>query len=137
MTVLVDTSVWYAALDRSDRSHSRAAEVVASLTEGMVTDHILVETHRLADYRLGRAVADTFLETLLTSGVAIELVGRPDLEHAVRIRAAFPDQAFSLVDCTSFSVMERLGVTEAATLDVDFSIYRFGPRRDRAFIIRP
>ncbi|HJR92167.1 MAG TPA: PIN domain-containing protein, partial [Acidimicrobiia bacterium] len=120
---MVDTSVWYAALDRSDRSHPRAADVVGAITDGMVTDHILVETHRLADHRLGRTVADTFLETLLTSGITIELVGRADLEHAVRIRATFPDRAFSLVDCTSFSVMERLGVTEVATFDVDFSIY--------------
>lgn len=135
MTVLVDTSVWYAALDRSDRSHSRAAEMVESIDDVMVTDHIVVETHRLADHRLGGTVADAFLTTVLTAGVKMEMIGRPDLDHAARIREQFADQAFSLVDCTSFSIMERLGVAEAATFDSGFSVYRFGARRHRAFVI--
>ncbi len=29
--------------------------------------------------------------------------------------------------------MERLGVHRAVTFDDDFAVYRFGPRRDRAF----
>lgn len=31
--------------------------------------------------------------------------------------------------------MERLGVLRAATFDADFAVYRFGPRRERAFEI--
>jgi predicted nucleic acid-binding protein len=29
--------------------------------------------------------------------------------------------------------MERLGVDRVASFDDDFAMYRFGPRRDRAF----
>jgi len=29
--------------------------------------------------------------------------------------------------------MERLGITRAASLGDDFAVYRFGPRRERAF----
>ena len=32
--------------------------------------------------------------------------------------------------------MERLGVTTAASFDAHFSIYRFGPRRERAFEVQ-
>lgn len=135
MSILVDTSVWYAALDRSDRSHSRAARIIGEADDLIVTDHILVESHRLADHRLGRRVADTFLATILSGSVEIETVTRVDLDHALRIRLEFPDQAFSMVDCTSFSVMERRGLDSAATLDVDFSIYRYGPDRRKAFRI--
>lgn len=135
MSILVDTSVWYAALDRSDRSHSRAAPIIAEAGDLIVTDHILVECHRLADHRLGRRVADTFLSTVLSGSVEIETVTRADLDHALRIRQEFPDQAFSLVDCTSFSVMERLGIDSAASFDVDFSVYRYGPDRRKAFRI--
>jgi hypothetical protein len=59
-----------------------------------------------------------------------------DLDAAWRIGEAFPDQDFSIVDRTSFAVMERLGVTVVASFDDDFSIYRFGPRRQHAFEVR-
>jgi len=39
------------------------------------------------------------------------------------------------VDLTSFVVMERLGVHQVASFDNDFAIYRFGPRRERAFTV--
>ena len=44
-------------------------------------------------------------------------------------------QDFSLVDRTSFAVMERLGLVRAASFDNHFAIYRFGRNRDRAFEI--
>jgi predicted nucleic acid-binding protein len=58
-----------------------------------------------------------------------------DLEAAWAIGAAFPDQDFSLVDRTSFAIMERLGLRRVAALDDDFAVYRYGRRRDRSFEI--
>jgi uncharacterized protein len=49
------------------------------------------------------------------------------------IAAEFEDQDFSLIDMTSFAVMQRIGVLRAASLDDHFAIYRFGRRRERAF----
>ena len=50
-----------------------------------------------------------------------------------RIGELFTDQRFSIVDRTSFAVMERLGLTRVASFDQDFAIYRYGRKRDRAF----
>ena len=33
--------------------------------------------------------------------------------------------------------MERLAITDALALDADFSVYRYGPQRRRAFAVRP
>jgi predicted nucleic acid-binding protein len=60
-------------------------------------------------------------------------VSQPDLDVAWSIGQQCPDQAFSIVDRTSFAVMARVGVLRAVTFDDGFAIYRFGPRRDRAF----
>ncbi len=49
------------------------------------------------------------------------------------IGESFPYQGFSIVDRTSFAVMQRRGVLRVASFDGDFAIYRFGPRRERAF----
>jgi predicted nucleic acid-binding protein len=63
----------------------------------------------------------------------IESVGGADLERAWNIGVDFGDQGFSIVDRESFAVMQRLGVLRAASFDDDFAIFRFGPRRERAF----
>jgi predicted nucleic acid-binding protein len=47
------------------------------------------------------------------------------------------DQTFSLVDCTSFAVMERHGIEEAFTLDRHFRLYRYGPGHRKSFGVLP
>ena len=65
----------------------------------------------------------------------VEPVTAADLEVAFAIGEAFPDQDFSIVDRSSFAVMQRLGVFRAASLDEHFAIFRFGRARSRAFEI--
>lgn len=116
MSAFVDTSAFFATLDRDDRHSARVAERLASEESLIATDHVLFETWRLTRDRLGQGVADRFWA-------------------ALRIGESFPDQSFSIVDRTSFTVMERLGVHRAISLDDDFAVYRFGGRRERAFEI--
>lgn len=79
--------------------------------------------------------AERFWEGLRTSGVHLEPVTLADIEAAWSIGERFLDQSFSIVDRTSFAVMERLGIPSAASFDADFAIYRYGRARDKAFEI--
>ncbi len=133
MSVFVDTSAWYAAADRGDRSHGRATEVLSQGERLVTSDHVLLETWYLLRGRLGRPAAERFWDALRRGAAALEVVTAADLAAAWSIGEAFHDQDFSLVDRTSFAVMERLGVHTAATFDDDFAVYRFGPGRRRAF----
>ena len=63
----------------------------------------------------------------------MEPVVAADLEVAFMIGEAFRDQAFSILDRTSFAVMQRLGVLRVASFDDHFAVFRFGPDRKRAF----
>jgi len=63
----------------------------------------------------------------------VEFATLADWQTAWAIGEAFADQDFSLVDRTSFAVMERLGLTRVASFDRDFAVYRYGRNRDRAF----
>ena len=135
MSVFVDTSIWYAAADKSDASNSRA-KTVLSCGEPLVTsDHVLIETWTLIRHRLGRSAAERFWEALRSGAATIETVGAADLEAAWQIGSTYRDQDFSVVDRTSFAVMGRLGIERAASLDDHFSVFRFGPGRRRAFTI--
>ena len=133
MSLFVDTSIFYAAADAGDQSNRRAQEILAAGEVLVTSDHILAESWLFLNRRLGWEAAERFWAAIRAGAAMIEPVLPPDLEAAWHIGRAFSDQRFSLVDRTSFAVMERLGITRAASLDDDFAVYRFGPRRERAF----
>ncbi|MFY9693355.1 MAG: PIN domain-containing protein [Xanthobacteraceae bacterium] len=133
MSVFVDTSVWFAVANIRDRQNRRAKMVLSSVADPLLSDHVLVETWRLLNSRIHREAVERFWSQIRQGAVPIEKITALDLERAWTIGEAFPDQTFSLVDRTSFAVMERLGLTRAASFDDDFAVYRYGRNRDRAF----
>ncbi len=135
MSLFVDSSVWYAAADAGDRSNARARELLSGGEPLVTSDHVLVESWLLLRHRLGREAAERFWGGLKAGVAAIEAVGAADLETAWAIGEAFTDQDFSIVDRTSFAVMQRLGVRRVASFDDDFAVYRFGRDRRHAFEI--
>ncbi|MCK1680340.1 hypothetical protein IVA87_13090 [Bradyrhizobium sp. 147] len=95
---------------------------------------MLAETWQLLSARFGKEVADTFWGR--QSGAVVEPVTASDLEAASQIPAAYPDDEFSLVDRTSFAVMERLGITQAASFCPSFARYRYGVHKKPFRIVR-
>lgn len=133
MSAFVDSSIWFAAGNMCERRNERAKQILADTSDLHITDHVLVETWLLLNSRIHRNAAEQFWRGIRGGAATIEKVTAADLEAAWAIGEAFPDQDFSLVDRTSFAVMERLGITRVASFDDDFAIYRFGRNRDRAF----
>lgn len=131
--LFVDSSAWCAAANRNDRHNRRAKEILQAEELLVTTDHILVESWWLLRRSLSRKAADRFWEGLLQGVAVVEVVTLADVRQAWDVNSSFPDQGFSLVDLTSFVVMERLGLHRAASFDNDFVIYRYGQGRDRAF----
>jgi uncharacterized protein len=135
LSAFVDSSAWFALAVARDRYNSRAKAIVQGETQHITTDHVIVETWLLLNARYHRQAADLFWERIRTGRVQIEHGSPADFEAAWSIGKIFPDQSFSIVDRTSFAVMERLGLTRAITFDDDFAVYRYGRARDRAFEI--
>lgn len=134
MSLFVDTSVWYAAADSGDAGNTRARDLLSAVDGPLTTtDHVLIETWTLLRHRIHRDAAESFWGALRNGVAMIEAVTAADLETAWSIGDVFPDQDFSLVDRTSFAVMQRLGLRRVATFDDDFAVYRFGRSRNRAF----
>lgn len=139
-SILVDSAAWYALADKSDALHHEATAFLKThLRESawLTTHPIMMETWALINRRLGRAAAMTFWERLRSGGVEVVPLEAADWEAAWRIAIAFPDQDFSVVDCTSFAIMERLGLTHVFTFDDHFLVYRYGARRQQALICLP
>ncbi len=133
--MLVDTGAWYAIADASDRHHQEAREFYtehAGRTAFVTTALIVAESWALVQSHLGRTAAVTFWAALREARIPVLTVEPVDLEAAWHIAQAFPDQAFSFVDCTTFALMERSGIHDAFAFDNHFLVYRFGAGRQRA-----
>jgi uncharacterized protein len=123
MTVFVDTSALLAYVDRDQEDHADAVQrlqaAALARTKLVTTSYALLETYALVQRRLGmdwtRRIAAE-LEPLLT----VEWVSA-DLHHAaVAALLTAGRRNLSLVDCTSFELMRRLGLSHAIAYDEHF-----------------
>lgn len=133
LRVFVDSSVWFAAANIRERRNAHAKDLLMEIAAPVTTDHVVIETWLLLNSRIGRNAAEQFWRRLRIQAISVEVATIADLEAAWAIGEAFPDQQFSVVDRTSFAVMQRIGITRAASFDEDFAIYRYGRDRKQAF----
>ena len=133
MKAFIDTSAWFAAANANDRHHKRASELFAAELEFVTSTFVVIETWLLLQSRISFAVAEDFVAHLRQGAATLEHNSIGDIDRAAELAAAFGDQTFSLIDRTSFAMMERLGITKVISFDADFVIYRYGPNRGRAF----
>jgi uncharacterized protein len=138
--IFVDTSGFYAVADESDRHHVAAREVFLRRGEAgelATSDYVFVESWCLIRARLGRGAAMRYWDAMTTGVVRVLGVRSEDVVQGRAVARNWSDQDFSLVDCTSFAVMEGRGIEEALAFDAHFRIYRYGQGRRHAFRIVP
>ena len=133
MKAFVDTSAWFAAANAKDRHHPRAIALLGAELDLVTSTFVIVETWLLLQSKISFEIAEEFTSNVRLGAAAIASVTMSDLDHAWHMPAAFSDQRFSLVDRTSFAIMQRLEISKAVTFDDDFVICRFGPDRRHAF----
>jgi len=132
MSVLIDTSAFYALLDSQDLSHDQADREwrdLLSYSGALVTSsYVVLETCALLQNRIGLDAVRCFHEEILPS-VRIGWVDALTYGVGMTVLLAIGRRGLSLVDCVSFVVMERLGIKDVFTFDAHF--------KDRGFECRP
>ena len=136
--IFLDTGFLFALVSKRDAHHPRVVEVFRTFKDLRLVDHLLTTNHVIAETitltrKIGHEDAARLGDQLYGEKLARIHWAAPDEE-----RAAFeyfkrhPDQTYSMVDCLSFIVMEKLGIREALAVDADFThrfIARPGPLR--------
>ena len=123
--IFVDTGAWYALLDEDDANHHAAVRFKDSLVHPLVTsNYIADEVITLVRSRLGHNVAVKIGQKLWGESIAnlIRVTPRDEIK-AWEIFMKYQDKAFSFTDCTSFTLMERVEVTEVFAFDEHFKQY--------------
>lgn len=121
--LFVDTSAWLAYVDRADPQHRGMAKALRKFEGRLVTTNFVFdETVTFCRRRLGHATT-LLVGDLLRDPDVVDLVRveAPDEDDAWRLVQQREDKRYSFTDCTSFAVMQRLGLRRAATLDADFA----------------
>lgn len=127
--VFVDTGAFAALAIASDANHRIAIKTASVLDERgdrlFTTNFVVAETYTLILARSGRSLAIEILEEFDQTSDLIVRVAEVDEGRARQIVRRYDDKLFSLVDATSFAVMERLGITQAFTFDRHFVQFGF------------
>ena len=123
--VFVDTSAWVGYFAAGDARHAASVEILDRLglegREFVTTDGVLAETVTRLAQQAGRKAAALAWDALESErGVRLVEVTREHRKEARRLFDKFDRLTLSMTDCTSFSVMRKLGLTEAVTFDEDF-----------------
>lgn len=129
--VFVDTGAWFAFFVASDPDHHAVAGALTGregrlLTTDYVFDELVTLVRYRATHRDARRVGDA-----LRAGSVTELIGlqRRDIDRAWERFVRDSDKRYSFTDCTSFAVMNRLGLDTAVAVDDHF--------RQAGFVVLP
>jgi hypothetical protein len=125
--VFVDSSGWYALMDRRDHRHSKVNALVRRLIQGgsrlVSTDYVMDESCTLAKARAGSFMAFRLLDLVAkTAALDLEWIGPERFNQADTLFRKYHDQAFSFTDCTSFAVMREQRISDVITTDDHFRI---------------
>jgi predicted nucleic acid-binding protein len=118
----VDTSAWFAYVNRRDPDHQAIRQVLRPFAGRLVTtSYIFNETITICGNRLGHGTAAKVGELLRDDSVVdLVRVTAQDEETAWELYLDRADKAYSFTDCTSFVIMRRLGIHQSVSLDEDF-----------------
>ena len=122
MSVFVDTSALYALLDEDDAHHAEASDILRRLEGSELVSHafVVVEASALIGRRLPWEASEQLLDGILPV-IDVETVDADLFASAAGSYRQSGSARISLVDRTSFALMERRGIHRAFAFDEDFA----------------
>ncbi len=123
MKVFIDTSAFFAVLDKDDENHPKAKHAWQKILEqeySLVTsNYVLIECFALIQNRLGLEAVRAFQEDIVPL-LHTEFVDSVTHKSGVSALLAASRRKLSLVDCVSFEVIRALGIKNVFTFDAHF-----------------
>jgi uncharacterized protein len=126
-TMLVDTSGWGNLIDPTQPFHAKAASLYRLARQEkhriITTNYIISEVVALltSPLRIPKSQIIAFIQSLKSSPYVEILHINPETDaQAWQLLTNRADKAWSLVDCSSFVIMQQEKITEALTNDHHF-----------------
>ena len=121
----IDAGAFVAQSYTSDQYHKEALAIAQRMKNkhpiGITTDFVLSEVLTFLQRKLGHQSAIKFHETIKSAtDLIIIYTSQKDFDRAIEIFKQYQDKTFSFTDCTSFTIMRNLKITQAFTFDSHF-----------------
>jgi predicted nucleic acid-binding protein len=126
--IFIDSSALYALISTKDSDHERAVSSWDVLTQSdispLTNNYILTECYALMQNRLG---LDYVRELQIHIIPLLEIVWVDEEQHNAAVHQVLSSNRrnLSLVDCSAFDVMRRLGIETVFTFDEHFREHGF------------
>ncbi len=128
-SALLDTGVFVALLDRSERNHQRCVDLLSAFQgQLLTTEPVLTETI----YLLGPSVRAQRIgiDFILKGGATLVPQSVASLTRASALMKKYSDIPMDLADATLVVLAEETGIREVLTLDIrGFNVYRTKDRK--------
>ncbi len=122
--IFVDTNAFISLVIENDAFHQTASAWWQKHKGAPLctSNLIVIETLGWIRYKAGKAIAIEVGNRLLGSDtIRVEKVTSQDEEEAWKLFQKTDGRGVSMIDCTSFTLMKRLGLSEIFTFDTDFA----------------
>jgi predicted nucleic acid-binding protein len=123
MNVFVDTSALLALLMENDQNHLAAVRTLHRFRDQNdslgSSNYVVVETISLLQRRFGMTIVQAFVDKFLPL-LQVEWIDEDTHRVALQSLLVAKRRSLSLVDCSSFVMMHRLGLSVAFVFDQHF-----------------
>lgn len=124
----LDTSAFYAFLDKSDSNHNKIAGIFHIRPECFVTSNYVLD-ELITLLRVRKIFIEKFkpfIDALLNEEICNVIRISKKIEFdAWRMMNKYKEHLFSFTDCTSFILMKNYRISKVCTLDKHFRIAGF------------
>lgn len=129
---LLDTGPMVAMFDNSDNYHIKTLEFVKSFSGSFVTSLASITE---AFYLLGfnQHAQKSLLVWISLGGVEVEQINKLDIQKIIQVFEKYSDLPMDFADGCLIAIAERLEISDIATIDNDFAIYRL--QKNKSFKI--
>jgi len=134
-SVLLDTGVIVALLDRSERFHQASVEAIADLGLPLITcEAVIAESCYLL--RRMKGAAEAVLENVAAGIFQVPLQLPQSAKQIQRLLHKYRDRDIDLADACLIHLANEFGTGAILTLDRDFYIYRWGQNNAFQMLVR-
>lgn len=117
MTLVCDSSVVIAALNRRDPDHDRCANLLSTSSATTIPAPVIVEVDWVARSRGAATAIDALLASIDERDVIVVNLDEEDYRRVRALQRRYADLPLEFVDAAVVAIAERLEQTTIATLD--------------------